>query len=128
MNAATTAASLARIYGMLARGGEMDGIRFLRTETVHAHTALWAEAEDLFAMSFRRRGLGFARPSSTEVYGPNDEAFGHAGMGGSLGFADPVAGIGFGYVMNQMLSSDRLDPRAQALIYAVYDSLWSIAD
>jgi CubicO group peptidase (beta-lactamase class C family) len=31
-------------------------------------------------------------------------SFGHPGAGGSVGFADPENGIGFGYVMNRMCS------------------------
>ena len=33
--------------------------------------------------------------------GPNPRTFGHFGGGGSLAFADPDAGVGWGYVMNQ---------------------------
>ena len=36
------------------------------------------------------------------VFGPTREAFGHAGMGGTLGWCDPVHGIALGYVMNRM--------------------------
>jgi CubicO group peptidase (beta-lactamase class C family) len=124
-NGNTTAASLAKLYAMLALGGTLGGRRYLQEHTVRRHSEIWAAADDLFAFSYRRRALGFARPCPNEVYGPNDEAFGHAGMGGSLGFADPVTGIGFGYVMNQMLLSDRLDPRPTALIYALYDCYWN---
>ena len=46
-------------------------------------------------------------------------AFGHPGAGGSLGFADPEAGLGFGYVMNRMVFGD-LDPRADLLAAAAY--------
>ena len=54
---------------------------------------------------------------------PNPHPFGHPGAGGSLGFADPDAKIGFGYVMNQMGASVGLDPRPRGLIDAVYASL-----
>ena len=32
----------------------------------------------------------------------SEDAFGHTGHGGSIGFADPAAGFSFAYVMNQM--------------------------
>ena len=35
-------------------------------------------------------------------FGPNPQAFGHPGAGGSHAFADPVSGMSFAYVMNQM--------------------------
>ena len=49
--------------------------------------------------------------------------FGHPGAGGSLGFADPDARIGFGYVMNRMGPYILLDPRAIALVDALYSCL-----
>ena len=55
--------------------------------------------------------------------GPNPRAFGHPGAGGSLGFADPQAKVGFGYVMNKMQAGILIDPRATALIDAAYASL-----
>ena len=62
-------------------------------------------------------------PGSGDARGEN--AFGHAGMGGSLGFCDPDAGLGFGYAMNQMWTStlDGDDPRSARLARAVYASL-----
>ena len=48
------------------------------------------------------------------------QAFGHPGMGGSIGFADPAQGLAFGYNVNQMGMSAITDPRAQALINVAY--------
>jgi CubicO group peptidase (beta-lactamase class C family) len=56
------------------------------------------------------------------LLGPSPSAFGHAGAGGSLGFADPEQGIGFGYVMNRMESGVPPDERCTALVRAVYPS------
>ena len=50
-------------------------------------------------------------------------AFGHAGMGGSLGFADPAARLSFGYTMNKQGRGVLLNERGQALVDAVYRSL-----
>jgi len=44
-------------------------------------------------------------------------------MGGSLGFADPATGIGFGYVMNHMVFEVTVDPRAVALTDALYSCI-----
>ena len=44
------------------------------------------------------------------LFGKNKESFGHNGWGGSLGFADPVLGIGVAYVTNKInptMSSDK---------------------
>ena len=54
-------------------------------------------------------------------------AFGHPGAGGSLGFADPRLGIGFGYAMNQMQLGLAGDPRAERLVSAAFASLAAVA-
>ena len=72
-----------------------------------------------------RFSLGFMLSQDTPDtrFGPNASSFGHPGAGGSVGFADPEARLGFGYVMNRMGSSILLDPRAVTMIDAVYASL-----
>jgi len=50
-------------------------------------------------------------------------AFGHVGMGGSIGFADPDCGMSFGYSMNRMGIGVLLNPRGQRLIDAAYKSI-----
>jgi CubicO group peptidase (beta-lactamase class C family) len=67
-------------------------------------------------------GLGFWTASPFAPYGGR-AGFGHAGAGGSVGFADPENGIGFGYVMNRMQLNLTGDPRTRALIAAVYDAI-----
>ena len=53
-------------------------------------------------------GLGFMLGTLVRRREPAATAFGHAGAGGSLAFADPDTGLAFGYVMNDL----RFDPRA----------------
>jgi CubicO group peptidase (beta-lactamase class C family) len=50
-------------------------------------------------------------------------AFGHVGAGGSLGFADPAAGLAFGYTMNRMGPGLLMNERGQPLVDAAYLSL-----
>ncbi|HSH10553.1 MAG TPA: hypothetical protein VLA10_02110, partial [Ilumatobacter sp.] len=54
--------------------------------------------------------------------GPNARSFGHFGTGGALGFGDPDAGVGFGYVMNHVIPRWQ-STRNRALIDAFYDCL-----
>ncbi|RDI74372.1 Beta-lactamase class C/penicillin binding protein [Gaiella occulta] len=123
-NGVTDARSLARMYAMLAMGGELDGVRIVSPQSIAAHTIERYRGDDVVLASEKRYALGYMRPyPPAEVFGPNDEAFGHPGMGGSLGFADPVARVGFGYVMNQMMPGIQVDPRARALADALYASL-----
>ena len=52
-----------------------------------------------------------------------EDAFGHVGMGGSIGFADPRAHMSFGYTMNRQGMSVGLDTRGQSLVDATYRAL-----
>jgi CubicO group peptidase (beta-lactamase class C family) len=68
-----------------------------------------------------RQGLGMLLNSPDAVYlGPHLEAFGHHGIGGSLGFADPVDRVAFGYSTNRMHAVGTNGPRAARLIDALY--------
>jgi len=69
-----------------------------------------------------RFGRGFQLPLAERRFGPNDEAFGHYGAGGALGFCDPVAGVAFGYTMNQM-GTGWQNERNTALVTALYSCL-----
>jgi len=53
------------------------------------------------------------------VFAPGEEAFGHPGIGGALGLADPDRRLSFGYVMNRMDHRIR-SPRCLALCHALY--------
>jgi CubicO group peptidase (beta-lactamase class C family) len=61
--------------------------------------------------------------NSNRLYGPNLEAFGHSGAGGSVGLGDPLAGVSVGYVMNKQSHHIMGDPRSLALIDAIYSCL-----
>ena len=67
-------------------------------------------------------GLGFFVPSSLlQLGGP--KSFGHFGMGGSVGWADPEVELGFGYVMNRMELGLAGDLRSYNLVNACYDAI-----
>ena len=84
-----------------------------------------AERDDVpgLAAAFRpyRQALGILLNTPEAVYmGPNPRSFGHHGIGGSLGFADPDAGVGFSYACNKMHALGTNGPRAARLIDAFY--------
>lgn len=119
-NGIGTARSLARMYA--ATIGDVDGVRLLDGDTVAAASTEQSNGADRVLFVPTRIGLGFFLHSQFKTMtGPR--AFGHGGAGGSLAFADPDAGIGFGYVMNQMQSNLAGDPRTLTLIDAVNASL-----
>ena len=64
-------------------------------------------------------GLGFTPTTPRRPLGPNPRSFGHFGTGGALGFADPDAGIAFGYVMNHVIPRWQ-STRNRALIDSLY--------
>ena len=123
INGHGTAMALARVYGALARGGELDGVRVLSRESIERARELQAEGTDALMEMPLRMGLGFwlTQPGVRDfAMGPNPGAFGHPGAGGGLGFADPEARVGFGYVTNRMGSSVAIDERPAALLEAFY--------
>ena len=124
-NAHTNARALARVYGALARGGEVDGVHVLSPECIERARTEQASGPDAVLFGLQTRfGLGFSLPPRGAGYGMSSEAaFGCPGAGGSIGFADPEARVGFGYIMNQMQAGMPVDPRALRLIDALYGSL-----
>lgn len=76
------------------------------------------------SMDNRKRSLGaklFGEDCDSVILG--SAAFGHVGAGGSLGFADPAAGLSFGYTMNRMGPGLLMNGRSQPLVDAAYLSL-----
>ncbi len=122
VNGHATARAVARIYGALARGGSIDGVRMLSAESVARCSEEQSVGPDLVLGLGTRFGLGFMLPQPHDRFS-REGAFGHPGAGGSIGFADPAAKLGFGYVMNRMGLEILTDPRAQALSDAAYASL-----
>jgi CubicO group peptidase (beta-lactamase class C family) len=99
-NGVLTARALARMYGAIANGGEIDGTRFLSRGIVAGLTGRPSRERDrniLVPLSFH---LGYHSVPFRNVL----PGFGHVGMGGSFGWADPASGLAFAYVHNRLLS------------------------
>jgi CubicO group peptidase (beta-lactamase class C family) len=124
-NGHTNARALARIYGALACGGEVDSVQVLSPDSIERARAEQASGPDAVLFGLPTRfGLGFSLPPKGAGFGSSSgSAFGCPGAGGSIGFADPGAHIGFGYTMNQMRPGMPVDPRALHIIDALYASL-----
>ncbi len=122
-NGVTNARSLARFYAGLTgtvEGGPSEPI--LDADQVAKASELQTSGPDQVLYLETTFGLGFFVSSPMARYGA-PSSFGHTGAGGSVGFTDPVNGIGFGYVMNRMMQSLTGDPRSSGLIKAVYDAI-----
>lgn len=116
-----TARALARFYAALV--GDVDGGRQLfAPATLTAARTVESDGPDRVLVVDTRFGLGYMLHSpASPLLGPG--SFGHPGRGGSLAFADPRSGTGFGYVTNGMQKNVTADPRAQALVRAVRECL-----
>ncbi|MEY2502478.1 MAG: hypothetical protein QOI07_2812 [Verrucomicrobiota bacterium] len=118
--------SLAKFYGMLANGGEMDGRRYFNRETIALMTTTLASGIDRILQIPTAFSAGFMKDppeSAVRIFGPSASAFGHPGAGGSNAFADPENGLAFAYVMNQMEQSLLPNDKSRRLVEAFYDSI-----
>jgi CubicO group peptidase (beta-lactamase class C family) len=124
-NGHATARAIARVYGAVARGGDLEGAHVIGREAIERCRTEQSRGRDAVLQVDSRFGLGFMLPQGRPGtdFGPSPGAFGHPGAGGSVGFADPERRLGFGYVMNRMGPHILLDPRATALIDASYACL-----
>ncbi|MFX1476729.1 MAG: serine hydrolase domain-containing protein [Promethearchaeota archaeon] len=117
-----TARAIAHAYSVFATGGKELG---LKEETLQQLMAppippLHGFRDRILKME-TPFSLGFMKPSSKNRFG-SFSSFGAPGTGGSFGFADPQAEIGYGYIPNGMGTSLQ-DPRELALRTAMYRSI-----
>ena len=132
-NGSAEARGLARMYAVLAEGGELDGVRVASPEIIRlfgtktfggvsaiAERSGLAEVLDSAPMRYALGFEGdFGETPKPWRFGPTVETFGHLGAGGQIGFADPVRGISVGFLRN-----DGDDWQAStALVEALYACL-----
>jgi CubicO group peptidase (beta-lactamase class C family) len=120
-----TARAIARAYSAFATGGRELG---LRPETLELLAApAMPPSRGFYDECMKAEvqfSLGFMKPSRVWPFG-SASSFGSPGAGGSLGFADPSAGIGYAYLTSQMGTSLTGDPRDVALRDALYAAIGS---
>lgn len=129
-NGIANARALAAMYRPLALGGSVDGVDLLDEDTLAEATRVAsASSVDATLGVPTRFALGFMKAMDNRALPGNDsvliaeDAFGHAGYGGSVGFADPVARMSFGYSMNKQGQGLGVNERGHALVDAVYRTL-----
>lgn len=122
-NGVVAARSLARLYGCLAAGGELDGVRVLAPETIAAGTCPLARGHDPYLDTPLAFATGYQVQTSAMALGPVDDAFGHTGAGGSAHGAWPSLRTGFSYAPNLLGGLGDDDPRAQGLLTALRAAL-----
>jgi CubicO group peptidase (beta-lactamase class C family) len=122
--AIATARGIAHAYSVFATGGRELGLRqhtldLLAAPAIPPTHGFFDECLKADGVQF---SLGFMKPSRIWPFG-SANSFGSPGAGGSLGFADPDAGIGYAYVMNRMGTTLTGDPRDVALRNALSSAI-----
>ena len=103
LGATATARALARTYAALADGEELvsrASVERFRTEQVCGRDAVMG-VPTRWAVGYSLEPPALV-PGAPPMHGPNDGAFGHMGAGGQIGFADPSARVGVGFVRNHL--------------------------
>jgi CubicO group peptidase (beta-lactamase class C family) len=115
------ARGVAKIYGVLGNGGTQDGVTVLSQRGIEDMIVEQHNQTESFQDRPYHQALGLLLNTPEAVYmGPNRRSFGHHGLGGSIGFCDPDARIGFAYCCNKMHAVGTNGPRAKRLIDALY--------
>jgi CubicO group peptidase (beta-lactamase class C family) len=105
-NGVATARSLAKMYAAIANGGRIDSTQFLTEPLVAGLTgrpSFYPDRNLFMPMSFH---LGYHSLPFPPGLMPG---FGHAGLAGSVGWADPASGLSIGFVHNRLLTRMILD-------------------
>jgi CubicO group peptidase (beta-lactamase class C family) len=104
-NGVVTARGLARMYAAIANGGSIDGEQFLSAELTQGlvgNPRPWPDLNIGVPMPFH---LGYHESPIPGLL----KGFGHIGLGGTLGWADPGTGSAFAFVHNRLLTPMVLD-------------------
>lgn len=117
-NAIGSARSIARLYGCLARGGEIDGVRILAEETVRLGASELSRGTCAITRRPYAFGAGFELQTALGTLGPPADAFGHTGSGGSSHGCWPAQRVGFSYATTELLPEAR-DDRARRVLAAL---------
>jgi CubicO group peptidase (beta-lactamase class C family) len=121
VNGQFTARSLARMYAMIAGGGQIDGVRLLSEARVSEITTLRSERRDRALQLPMQWRMGYHRAFSLGKQAP--DAFGHYGYGGSGAFCDPSRDLAVAMTVNSGSGTPMGDTRmpriARASIKAI---------
>lgn len=104
-NGVVTARGLAKMYAAIANEGSIDGRQFLSAELARGligNPRPWPDLNIGVPMPFH---LGYHESPIPGLL----KGFGHNGLGGTLGWADPASGSAFAFVHNRLLTPMVLD-------------------
>lgn len=121
-----TAQSLAKLFGILSTGCKRDNIKLLNLNTLINSTKIYSSGPDTvlfgtklnFGLCFMLQGNENNKISFAPVFKEN--AFGHAGIGGSVAFGDIKNKIGYAFVCNRQQKSSELYKTSNLLTQELY--------
>lgn len=111
------ARSLARVYAMLANGGELDGVRLISPPVMQALSTVQNRRRDKVLPMPMHWRLGYHRVISLGAQ--SRAGFGHFGFGGSGAFCDPARNLSVGFVLNHGVGTPFGDARMWRINAAV---------
>src|SRR6266516_2669910 len=118
------ARSVARIMSVVARGGEVDGVRLLSPETIDVIFREQLNGIDLVLGVPLRFGIGYGLPQADAVpYIPDEKICFWGGWGGSLILMDLGRRMTVAYMMNKMGPGVVGSDRSAEYLTAVYDAV-----
>ena len=113
--------AIASIYDYLANDLKNNNQNIIKQNLLQKYLSETKSGKDLnLNFPIRWTNLGFILRGGW-MFGKNKESFGHNGWGGSLGFADPINGIGISYVTRELNPSMGADQRSIILIRKLYE-------
>lgn len=121
MNGVCTARSLAKMYAALSLGGELDGVRLVDEDHLRQAAEVQMKRPDRVVLYPLHWRLGYHRADALLMDVPS--AFGHFGMGGAGGWANPDLGLAAAHVHNGFPLSLTGQLRTVMITAAVYESL-----
>jgi len=136
-NGITNARGLAGMYAPLANDGAHNDVRVMSANGIaRMSTVSMATHDDATLLIPSRFSLGYMKSMDNRHLPVSDgssciigaDAFGHVGMGGHFGFADPTANMSFGYTMNRMGLGILLNDRGQSLVDAAYEAVGYVSN
>jgi CubicO group peptidase (beta-lactamase class C family) len=121
LNGVATARSLAKLYAVLSMGGELDGVRLVSEEILQKASEVQTRRADRVAIYPLHWKLGYHRADALLLDVP--EAFGHFGLGGAGGWANPSLQLAFGFLHSGFPMTIGGQIRTVTMTAAVYESL-----
>ncbi|WP_433285014.1 serine hydrolase domain-containing protein [Pseudonocardia sp. CA-142604] len=124
VNGHTNARGMARALSVVARGGEVDGVRLLSPATIDRIFDEQANGVDLVLGVPLRWGMGFGLPQlDTVPYVPDEKICFWGGWGGSVIIMDLGRRMTISYMMNKMGPGIIGSDRSESYVRAIYQAL-----